>query len=82
MISDCGGVVRENCSYIRNPNFPESVTDLTSCKFTIQKCDTGVCSLRLDFESFNILGPALTTEVGGGTCVDSFTAMAVSFEFF
>jgi len=76
MISTCGGIVSENCTYVRNPGFPESITDVRTCKFTIQKCDKGVCSLRLDFETFNILGPADTIETDGGACVDSFQASA------
>ena len=34
--------------------------------------------MRLDFEAFTILGPADTVETGGGACVDSFVASAVS----
>ena len=37
-----------------------------------------MCALRLDFEAFTILGPADTVETGGGACVDSFVASAVS----
>ena len=39
-----------------------------------------VCTLRLDFETFNILGPATTLEdgpdatTGGDACRDTFTA--------
>ena len=40
----------------------------------------GVCALRLDFEAFTTLGPATTTEVDGGICVDSFVASAVCIE--
>ena len=102
MLSECGVQVTENCTYIRNPGFPEASTDITTCKFTVQKCDSGlyfniikisnngsflkylcfqflgVCALRLDFEAFTILGPADTVETGGGACVDSFVASAVS----
>jgi hypothetical protein len=31
-----------------------------------------ICWLRLDFETFNILGPADTAEVLGGVCADTF----------
>jgi len=78
MLSECGVQVTENCTYIRNPGFPEASTDITTCKFTVQKCDTGVCALRLDFEAFTILGPADTVETGGGVCVDSFVASATA----
>jgi len=76
MKSECGAAVTENATYVRNPGFPEASTDITSCKFSVQKCDIGVCALRLDFEAFTTLGPATTTEVDGGICVDSFVASA------
>jgi len=76
--SVCGESVQENCTYIRNPGFPEAAEDISTCKFTVQKCDEGVCALRLDFEAFTIEGPADTIETGGGACVDSFTASATA----
>ena len=33
---------------------------------------TDICWLRLDFESFTILGTGLTTESNGGLCLDTF----------
>lgn len=32
-----------------------------------------ICNLRLDFESFTLAGPALTTETDGGACTGSDT---------
>jgi len=32
-----------------------------------------ICWLRLDFETFAILGPSNSEEIGGGACVDTFT---------
>ncbi len=43
-------------------------------KFVIFGLYSDVCWLRLDFESFQILGPATTTEPSGGSCPDTFTA--------
>ena len=86
-----GSTITQNCSYIRNLNYPNSATDTSALAFTIQKCDSskiykknitlllivtlriehicmhkyhefyidtfsGVCYLRLDFESFDING--------------------------
>ena len=48
MLSECGVQVTENCTYIRNPGFPEASTDITTCKFTVQKCDTGIAFLHQD----------------------------------
>lgn len=39
MTSTCGATVSQNCSYIKNPNFPSAYTSTTSCTFTINKCD-------------------------------------------
>ena len=36
-----------------------------------------VCDVRLDFETFLTFGPAFSTEVNGGECVDSFQVSAV-----
>ena len=44
----------------------------------INKCSSDVCSVRLDFETFQIMGPTLTTEAAGGACVDSFVASGTS----
>ena len=34
-----GGIISQNCSYIRNPNYPSAYEDSSSLSFTIQKCD-------------------------------------------
>ncbi|XP_059097393.1 uncharacterized protein LOC131891762 [Tigriopus californicus] len=80
-VSTSGGVVTQNCSYIRNPNFPKSYDENAQVSYTIQKCDPNVCSLRLDFETFTITGTGNTVEIDtnvtpalkGGVCKDTFT---------
>ena len=91
-----GSTITQNCSYIRNLNYPNSATDTSALAFTIQKCDSskiykrniillliylriehicmhkyhefyidtfsGVCYLRLDFESFDINGLSNSVE--------------------
>ena len=37
-----------------------------------------VCTIRLDFEAFSIVGPADTIETMGGKCTDTFQATSVS----
>jgi len=73
MLSTCGGSVDQNCSYIKNPNYPSQYGSTTACSYTIKKCDPSVCQFRLDFENFLINGPADTSETGGGACQDSLT---------
>merc|ERR1712088_255206 len=70
----CDGDVKENCTYIRNENFPTQLDgdSIDECSFEIEKCTEEVCTLRLDFESFNILA-------GTGT-LDSLSACQDSFE--
>jgi len=51
-----GSTISQNCSYIRNPNYPDAYTDTNSLAFNIVKCSSDVCYLRLDFESFDING--------------------------
>jgi len=74
LISESGSAVTQNCSYIRNPNFPNTYDSNNggAVTYTIQKCSNDVCSLRLDFESFTIVGTGLTTEVDGPPCMDTF----------
>ena len=39
---------------------------------------TDVCTLRLDFEAFSIVGLADTIEATGDMCIDTFIGSAVS----
>jgi len=72
---------------LQNTGFPSPVTGSTGETFTVNKCSNGrkischqcvesfmvdVCFLRLDFETFNLQGPADTNEVMGGACTDTF----------
>ena len=41
----------------------------------LNKYFTDVCYLRLDFETFTIVGPTFSTEVDGGTCPDTFKVL-------
>ncbi|TRY79085.1 hypothetical protein TCAL_13398, partial [Tigriopus californicus] len=73
-----GATVAQNCTYLRNPSFPNAYAETSQVSYNIQKCDRSVCRLRLDFESFTILGTGNTLEFvdetnQGGTCLDMFT---------
>jgi len=72
-----GSTISQNCSYIRNPNYPNAYTDTTSLQYNIVKCDPSVCHLRLDFESFDINGLTDSVEYENAmaviTCTDRFT---------
>lgn len=72
IVSTSGQTITQNCTYIRNPNFPGVYSSTSAITYTINKCTADVCWLRLDFESFSILGPTVSTETQGGLCPDSF----------
>ena len=80
LVSASGGIISQNCTYIRNPGFPSAYSGTGSVSYTIQKCSSDVCWLRLDFESFQILGPSSTSEPSGGSCPDTFV-MTVRWHF-
>ncbi|XP_059097778.1 uncharacterized protein LOC131892061 [Tigriopus californicus] len=81
LVSTSGATVTQNCTYVRNPNFPNSLDTTSQISYNIQKCDRSVCSLRLDFETFSIQGTGNTEEIDtdvmpldpGGVCLDTFS---------
>lgn len=78
IVTDTSTTINQNCTYIQNPSFPSVYSSETALAYTINKCSCDVCSVRLDFETFTTAGPALTTEVTGGVCVDSFVVSGTS----
>merc|ERR1712088_1172888 len=80
--SECGGQVDNNCTHIQNDGFPTALTGtattaLPNCNYQINKAQADVCSLRLDFLTFNTQAGnvALVTAAIGdsaGACRDTF----------
>merc|ERR1711971_1327438 len=80
--SVCGGQVDNNCTHIQNDGFPTALTGtattaLPNCNYQINKAQADVCSLRLDFLTFNTQAgnvALLAAAVGGtaGACRDTF----------
>jgi len=71
--------IDQNCTYIQNPSFPSAYSSATALAYKINKCSSDVCSVRLDFETFQIQGPATTLEaLDAHNCVDSFVAKGTS----
>lgn len=79
-IESSGGTISQNCTYIRNPNFPSAYTATSAgqVSYNVVKCSSDVCSLRLDFEQFTIRGTgstieAIATDMDAGVgCQDTF----------
>jgi hypothetical protein len=61
--------ITENRTHIRNKEYPSytTVTASTSTVYTIKKMAEDICQIRLDFNTFTIAGPSLSTQlyVGG-----------------
>jgi len=56
----CGGEVAQNVQYVESPNYPSAAPTSTSgCKFTVAKCDTGVCQYKIDFVDVVLSDPAM-----------------------
>jgi len=78
IVSLASSSISENCTYIQNPSFPSVYTSETALSYKINKCASTVCSVRLDFETFQTAGPSSSAEVSGGVCIDSFVVSGTS----
>jgi len=69
--------ITENRTRLRNAEYPSIATATTaqSIAYTINKMNSDICQIRLDFDNFIIAGPSVTTEnfvLSTGTrCQDS-----------
>jgi len=62
-VSVTGSIVNQNCSYITNPGYPSSYIPTTTpmtVSYTINKCSSDICRVRLDYDQF-VLSPPVTT---------------------
>jgi len=72
-VSSATATINQNNTYIENPSFPAVYTATTNTlSYKVQKVGANICFLRLDFETFTILGPPDATEANGGVCTDTF----------
>ncbi|XP_023330828.1 uncharacterized protein LOC111703186 [Eurytemora carolleeae] len=79
----CGTTISQNNTYHIISSFTAATT-ASPCTYTICPCNTNICKLRLDFETFSIAGPqsADATAIASvgpsiGDCrTDSFTVTA------
>merc|ERR1712127_1049526 len=83
---ECGGTVENNCTHIQNDGFPTALTGtaqaaLPNCNYQINKAQADVCSLRLDFLTFNIQAGDFAAATGGGQAgtMDSLGACRDTF---
>jgi len=83
-VSTCGSTISNNVTYITNPGFPAAYTTTGTCSYTVSKCSSDICQLRLDFDSLALAvstGPAIiTTNYGccGSACTQDGTAAGIA----
>jgi len=70
-VSTCGSSVTKNCSYIDNPSYPSAYTTTGDCSYTVSRCSTEICQVRLDFFKVVLQQPKSTT----GSCTNTYTAI-------
>jgi len=82
-VSAASSNINQNNTYIQNPSFPTVYTGTTnSLSYKVSKIASNICYLRLDFETFTIIGPADAAEVMGGKCAsDTFKITNPTMEF-
>ena len=54
---NCGAMTNQNNSLFQNNGFPSTYDNVGSCQLTVNKCDSGVCQLRLNFHNFVLRQP-------------------------
>merc|ERR1719228_1181667 len=55
--TQCGGTLSTNRTYITNPNYPSTYSTTGVCTWTLGKCSTDICPMRLDFEKGSVAQP-------------------------
>ena len=78
VVTSTSDTISQNSTYIQNPGFPSVYSETSSLTYTINKCSSDVCAVRLDFETFTTRGPTSTEEASGGVCSDSFVVSGTS----
>jgi len=68
-----GGTVTQNCTFIENVDFPSAEANTATYTYTVTKCSTEICQIRLDFLTANLAQPT----AGTGVCTgDTFAVTA------
>jgi len=75
IISNTGvsATIKENRTHLRNPLYPSIETSGagTTIAYKIEKMQSDICQVRLDFTNFVIAGPANTEEIDGSDTVNT-----------
>jgi hypothetical protein len=75
-ILSCGGTSSQNCTYLVQAATTKSPTTAGPCTYTLCRCNSNICRIRLDFTNFNIAGPQAGTTVTANDLAASTTLSA------
>ncbi|XP_068229286.1 uncharacterized protein [Palaemon carinicauda] len=53
----CGGQATQNCTYFVNEGYPTVFNAASSCQLRVNKMNSSVCQLRIDFDTFILSTP-------------------------
>ncbi|CAK9801472.1 hypothetical protein ANTQUA_LOCUS2856 [Anthophora quadrimaculata] len=53
----CGSTTNVNNTYFTNPEYPTTYEGQGRCTITVQRCNSNICQLRLDFLEFSLASP-------------------------
>ena len=56
-VDSCGGSILSNNTHLENPSYPEKYTEANICTYNLDKIDTDICFIRLEFVNFVLDGP-------------------------
>jgi len=71
-VTTCAGTVTQNCSFIENAEYPAGKATAEDCAYTITRCSSEICQIRIDMVNFKLSQPAEAT----GLCTDKLVIVA------
>jgi len=82
--STCGETVSQNLTYITNPGHPTdyTVTSDETCSWTVNKVNSDVCQLRLDFDTLvqSVTGSGNDQGCCGSGCIINSDSLTITGE--
>jgi len=57
-LSNCGDTISQNNTYLTSEQYP-SPAPTGMCMYNLNKCDAGICQMRLEFEDVKVSNPAM-----------------------
>jgi len=77
--ANCAATISQNATYIESVDYPASITTAGTCTYTINRCSSDICQIRLDFTP-TVLGQPMAAgnAANSGVC-DGNNADSITF---